>query len=469
LRNLILIILILFVIICSFPLYADSGPFAINWQGNIVPLNEGHKSIRMESELVEIFLYGEYYQVVASFDFYNYGDSTTIIMGFPERQVINYPNDSIIYKYGNGFIFRTSFVDGKEVEVNYYEPSYRNHYLSNTYLTYLYNSVKFEKNQKRKIIFTYTQEYTEKDDLKEIEFNFTGGNWYRDVAHCKLVIYPRTEFENVEPLPNDTRYENGKYIFEKFNWEPEYRFLLKGYVTKNTYNVLFLNNFLVEVYQVFFESGIFANFYYYMIKDYFRNTKFITPYILSRSGELFFDKHENLSIGDISYFNIMKDENHIMNTISVHYYDFKKSYNPLFVFNNIKYVPFYKYVFSHHISDSKFYFVLDFKDSLRTIIMSDSLNKSETLDSKEAYSILTNSAATLDSQIQNNYSIFNKSFFPGEYKNNIEAYVLQLIFLGRDIEAWEYFEDNFPIFCSKESSREFILKTKQDIIDLTIK
>jgi len=86
----------------------------------------------------------------------------------------------------------------------------------------------------------------------------------------------------------------------------------------------------------------------------------------------------------------------------------------------------------------------------------------------EVFTIPDSNAFSLESQISNNYSFLNKLFTPGEYIDNLEAYVLQMIFTGKEEEAWKYFDGRFPFLCRKQRSKERILETKQKIIDFKI-
>jgi len=290
-RKIKLIIFIFVAILNSNYIFGNDSPFSISWNGNIVPLNEKNNLIRMETELVEIYLYGEYYQVIASYDFYNYGDSITMLMGFPELRVMEY-HDSLQYKPVTGFNYSTSFVDGIEVELQSFDDEvYEDQSVSLGYNIYCYKFVKFEKNQRRKIKFIYLRDYSNKKDVEEIEYNFTGGNWYRDMEHCKLIVYPQVEFQHKEPLPEGTIYKDGKYIFEKRNWEPEHKFMLKGFIENNTIKVLFFDKYLFEFYEMIPKEKVFLNnYYYYVVKDYFRNIKLVSPLLMSKYTKVIADR-----------------------------------------------------------------------------------------------------------------------------------------------------------------------------------
>jgi len=43
-----------------------------------------------------------------------------------------------------------------------------------------------------------------------------------------------------------------------------------------------------------------------------------------------------------------------------------------------------------------------------------------------------------------------------------------MIFAGREEEGWEFFNEYFPILCRKEKSKEFILETKQKVMEMRI-
>ncbi|HEY5535561.1 MAG TPA: hypothetical protein VIL99_11605 [Ignavibacteria bacterium] len=444
-------------------LFSNDAPFSLNWQGSIVPMTNGHKSIRMESELVEIYLFGGYYQVVATFDFVNYGDSTTVIMGFPERKNSEYgPGVLKLDKTYPGFSFITSFIDGAEVKLSYW-PTNRS---DNIYITYRIKDVKFLKNQKRKVVVTYTQEYTLDGDLKEIEYNFTGGNWYKDVGYSKLIIYPKIKFTPEVPFPEGLKYEGGNYIFEKFNWEAEYRFIFTGYAENKTRKLIFLDNLLIEVNQFLPNTGLGIQMYYYVIKDYFRDIKYVSPIIYSVPFRLYFDRLFNYSKGNLIGIRFMKQEDYTEDYETIHCFYFEKSYEPQFVFTDLKYVPNKLYLFRSKIGNSIYFYARNLQDTFGTIIVNNSMAVTDSFQYKKPYLLLESNVNLLISNLSFNYNFPEKLFTPGEYLDNLEAYVLQTVFLGKEEEGWKYFDEHFPLLCDKQKAKDFIFETKQKIIEI---
>lgn len=467
------------ILFCGGFLKANDAPLTIIWQGSVIPMDKGHKSIRMESELVKIYLFGGYYQVVASFDFVNYGDSTTVIMGFPGGKA-SYESDIAGHKiYPNPrFSYIKSYVEGIEVELTE-RVTLRN----DIYFDYYTKTVKFEKNQKKNVVVYYTQHYIYSDSVNELpseygnftegllkmhnestqefEYNFTGGNWYKDVGYSKLIIYPKVKFQPKLPLPEGLRKEGENYIFEKYNWQAEYRFSMKGLISNQTLDLIFDDEVLVETKEAFpFEySGI--HFYYYVFKDYFGEVKYVSPFISSFSPYF----HLVIRPWPISSRNFYtlelrnKEGSDKDFFYEMHIFNFKKSYQPRYIFKDIQ-LSWQHYsqlcLICSYVGTAIYYYVRDFNDTLNTLITKDTL------------SLLSANAKALDSNITNNYKFIDKLFTPGEYIDNLEAYVLQMIFINREGEAWKYFDDHFPFLCSKQKSKERILATKQKIFDFKI-
>ncbi|HEY5122741.1 MAG TPA: hypothetical protein VIK14_03305 [Ignavibacteria bacterium] len=466
-------------------LLANSGPMEYFSGGSLRPMSGEHKSIQMKSELVEMYLYGGYYRVIATFYFDNIGDSTTVIMGFPE----NYSTDMFV-KYVNikdsvsGFNSVKSFVDGEEVEIKRYSLDRvytKSSDFFNTFQTYWVKKVKFEKNQKRKVVVDYTvnNDYS----FGMVEYNFTGGNWYKNVEHSKLVIYPVGVSNPPKPYPKDVRFEEGKYIFEKFNWEADYAFEWTGFV-KSIFESTLTKNGIYDVFRGEIKEYTYLSFY--LFKDYLGNILYISPINFIFPPYKFQDIHHTMRHYTEDYpGNILRiDRKGYSNGehyLIADFIDQKKSFKPEYSFNYVKYFESENlYLFKTNIGKSIFFYIRKLKtsdyirytgnepedkDSIKIIMQRDQLGK-DPYRNEDIFYLSESNSFSLDSQITNNYSYFEKFLTPGEYLDNLEAYVLQMIFIGKEEEAWKYFDEHFPLLCRKQKSKDLILETKQKIIKL---
>lgn len=488
-KNLKLIVaLSLFLLFGKF-LYANSGPMEYFSGGSLKPMTGEHKSIQMKSELVEIYLYEGYYRVIATFYFENFGDSTTVIMGFPENFNTDIPvkyveiQDSI-----SGFNSVKCFVDGEEVEIKRYSLdrifSGSTDYF-NTFQTYWIKKVKFEKNQKRKVVVDYTvnNDYS----FGKMEYNFTGGNWYKNVEHSKLVIQPMGIFDPPMPYPKGVEFKNGKYVFEKFNWEADYAFEWAGYV-KSKFRSILTKPGIYDVYRGDINGYTYLSFY--LFKDYQQNILYVSPINFINPPYRFQDIHHSVyQYAEFYPDNILRIDRKGYSNGEFHqivdFIDLNKTFKPEFTFTYYKYFDHDNlHLFKKNIGNIDYYFIMQLKtpyyirythpkpehDSIRLIFnreefVTNSYRGVEN-NNENIFYYLDSNASSLKNKASEYYSFFEKLFAPGEYLDNLEAYVLQMIFLNKEEEAWYFFEDNFPYFCDKEKSKERILEEKQNIFKL---
>jgi len=408
------------------------------------------------------------------------------MMGFPE----NY-NTEILIKYVttkdsfSGFSSMKSFVDGEEVEIKRYSLdrvyTKRSDFF-NTFQTYWIKKVKFKKNQKRKVVIDYTVDTHYSFD--RIEYNFSGGNWYKNVEHSKLVIYPMGFFNPHKPYPEGVIYEDGNYVFEKFNWEADYAFDWNGNV-ESIFESTLTGQGIYDVYRGEIGKCTFLSFY--LFKDYLGNILYISPINFIIPPHKFQEiHHSNQRYTEDYPNNILRiDRKGYANGKYYLIADFiylNKSFKPEYSFNYVKYFENEDlYLFNMNIGKSIFYYIRKLKtpdyisytgdgpedkDSIKLITSKNQLNKNPYKKISDIFYLPDSNAISLESQISNNYSFFDKLFTPGEYIDNLEAYVLQLIFLNREEDAWKYYEEHFPFLCNKEGSKEYILNKKQNILNL---
>jgi hypothetical protein len=144
-----------------------------------------HKSVRMESERVEVDLSTHDYRVRASFLFRNEGAATTVTMGFPEGGY----GDTSDGKRTSFRDFKTS-VDGmptlaRRMPVESREGLYQAHWLK---------TVRFRRGQTRRVVVSYRAPLgssVARGYEHFAAYRFTGGNWRGKVSRSDLVVRMR--------------------------------------------------------------------------------------------------------------------------------------------------------------------------------------------------------------------------------------------------------------------------------------
>ncbi|MBQ1984274.1 MAG: hypothetical protein II232_06565, partial [Spirochaetaceae bacterium] len=70
----------------TFSIFANDTFFSLVG-GNIIPSQEGEIAIEMQQEVIYITFNPEYYEVSVEFDFFNLGETITLLVGFPYFEV----------------------------------------------------------------------------------------------------------------------------------------------------------------------------------------------------------------------------------------------------------------------------------------------------------------------------------------------------------------------------------------------
>lgn len=419
---------------------ANSGEVEIYSGGSARMVSGEHKSIQMKSELIEMYLYSGYYRVIATFYFDNHGDSTTVIMGFPEISETSYKKDVTIFRNNESvFLSVKCFVDGEEIEIKPY-PVKKTGKKDNKYLALWVHEVHFEKKQKRKVVIDYT---VENSNSSEIEYHFTGGNWFKNVEDSKLIMHPMGYWEPSVPFPEGVRYENGVYIFEKNNWEAEYTFKWQADV-KTVFESTLTRKGIYEVYKGEINGFTYSSFYFF--KDYQGNVLYVSPVnIIFPPHKYDHNSHSmkhytDYGLSDL-YYTFMENKGNNILTIDrkgkengeyipiIDYIDLNNSYKPGYVFRyHKKYEERgYTYLFKKNIGKSGFWYVMHIYNPVEVI-----RDKNKIFDD---FTVLDSNANILKQKINNNYGFLEKLFKTGDYLDNLEAYVLQMIFMNKEEEG----------------------------------
>lgn len=440
-------------------LRANDGPFYNSYGGTILPLKTEHPTIQMESEIVKIYLYKGFYEVIATFDFVNFGDSTTVIMGFPENlepPLYLKKMPDVNYQISL-FRYIVSFVDGKKTELKQeIIPIIINK--NKIFLPFWIKSVKFSKNQKRKIQVRYFV----RDFARNFEYNFTGGKWLNKINKSRLIIIPVGDFTPNEPIPEGVKLENGMYVFEKSNWEAEYRFKWGGEVTGPVKKTECYDNFIFELHNDTYKIGGYPEIYHYIFKNYYDSILYVSPYLLSFNEPV--EVVTNNKSDNIFEIVCEYDDFFLNKKMFFTEYDINESFGQCFKFQAEQVICDYIQLFEK-IGESIFYYLVD-KEYPHNVINSSNIRDSDEITqaySKNCFESLLDNSDTLGKELQS-YNFIEKILFPNEYRNILEAYVLQLIFLEKEEEAWKYFDEYFPLLGDKEISKKFIIDYKQKLL-----
>lgn len=458
-------IILLLICLTAFNVaYANDGPFYFSYGGTLLSLKTEHPSIQMESEIVKIYLYEGYYEVIATFDFVNLGDSTTVIMGFPENldpplYTSEMPDVSFRPLKFEGIV---SFIDGNITELK------REIILTvinknKIFLPYWTKSVKFNKNQRRKVqVRYYTGGYFYNFSSYNFEYNFTGEKWFKKVNKSKLIIIPAGDFIPKEPFPDGIKMENGMYVFEKSNWEAEYRFKWGGKITGPVKKIKYYNNYIYELYDDTFNNEGYPKISHYLIKNFYDSILYVSPYILSFNKDIKIT--DNLKSDNILEIIQKYDDFFLNKKMYFTEYDLNESCRQCFSFQAEQVICDYIKL-SEKVGESIFYYLVG-KDYPHNVANSSFVSEPGELTqaySKDCFESLSVNSKKLETEIQS-YNFIEKILFPNKYRNILEAYVLQLIFLEKEEDAWKCFDEYFPILGDKEISKKFILDLKQKIL-----
>lgn len=215
------IILLILILITVKSYSNDSGISAIG--GTWVVMKDEHPAVQMESEIIDMNVYAEYYDVIAQFTFKNNGDECTVHMGFPES---GYGDMGGPWDKKSAFITFSTSVNGETVTAKreYVKGEFEDW---DEYRAYWIKQVSFKKDETKKIIVKYRSPlgsgisafYNGSDNF--VRYTFSGGNWYGKVKESKLDIFFHIP---VEVRPNekfDLKKELDHYTYVRTNWEAE--------------------------------------------------------------------------------------------------------------------------------------------------------------------------------------------------------------------------------------------------------
>ena len=184
---------ILFIIsIFSNYLLADMAPVLFIPGGNVAPTQ--NYDIQMQSEIITITLYHDYFLVNVSYNFVNFGETQKVAMGFPSTKSTD--------RMAKNF---KAFENGKELYVYQQDGDWEFNVNSKYYYVSAWDSkidsfdcfnVDFEEGETKTIINTYKSKYQRYRQKNDIGYNLqifyyilqTGSLWKGSIDSIRIII-----------------------------------------------------------------------------------------------------------------------------------------------------------------------------------------------------------------------------------------------------------------------------------------
>jgi len=249
-----LYVVVCLLIVMSRPALCDDALLKV--YGGSLKLHDGVlTSIRMESEVVHIDLLDNSYVVDATFEFYNYGETTTVKVGFPKSGHGYAPG----FRNVANFISFQTWVNGSKVAVKEYPGTLVLNggemsadqiiginkgtaagWLEET--RWLVKEVMFKGKAKTTTRVRYTAPYDVRRDEKYGEYLYgTGRSWSQSIGSARFIIMisPGLKLHWVR-FCEDGKYQNiRKYEYNNLK-QIEHEYILRDIEPKENENLKFL-------------------------------------------------------------------------------------------------------------------------------------------------------------------------------------------------------------------------------------
>ncbi len=221
-------------ILCSFivtlifitisPVFANDGSLGVTPDG-VYPITQS--DIKMKSE--EIFIDCTTGNVTCRFDFKNYGEAQSVLMGFPAR--LNEYVDGLTTEESISVIDFTARDKNGDIPVTLVNtipnPPLKEVNGMEEYSKWYTFSVDFDENEEKTLYHTYKVQFSHFSN-GEVQLGYvieTGSLWKGSIGHSKVIFYfgeiPMYAITQVSPN-NFYRIEDNKLIFERSNFKPDY-------------------------------------------------------------------------------------------------------------------------------------------------------------------------------------------------------------------------------------------------------
>ncbi|MDR0444201.1 MAG: DUF4424 domain-containing protein [Treponema sp.] len=189
-------------------------------------LDDENTNVRMQSEVINITIHEEYYEVRVEFDFYNEGPDETVLIGFP---VISWSFADIEYFYRHDNIFGfKSYINGELISEYIIKEEEDNDYRMITWTKWYMREVLFPEKTHTYSTVTYCVRNQFNYFIGDTSVGYflgTGRSWKDKIGKITIHITHNDdvfiwEIRGMETF--DFTWEaNGKYTFEIENIKPE--------------------------------------------------------------------------------------------------------------------------------------------------------------------------------------------------------------------------------------------------------
>ena len=220
---------ILFIISIFFNyVFADSAPILFIPGGSVAPTQ--NYDIQMQSEIITISLYTDYFLVNVSYNFVNFGEAQKIGMGFPA--CLDRPTYTSEFK---------AFDNEKKLFVYQQDGNWEFSVFSKYYTLYMQPvviekfdcfNVNFEENESKIITNTYKSEYTWckskiKPGIKAFYYILQTGSLWKDSIDSIQIVINTDNINKNEFVLNDSYFQDEPISFKNFdttlyNIEPDF-------------------------------------------------------------------------------------------------------------------------------------------------------------------------------------------------------------------------------------------------------
>lgn len=195
---------LLFSIFTVFTIFANDTFLFYLASGQLVPSEEGEVNVEMSSEIINIVLEEDYYQVTVDFSFFNPSEDITLEVGFPFFEVG-------LYGSGNIYDFKC-WTDG--IEIDFSDKPIEKKWAKSTGLEKAYTRIiTFPKNETVKTTITYKSKYGIYGSFPNLA-NYlygTGSSWKNYIGKITLRIQNNALFYYPEEI-----FMAGKSIYSDF-------------------------------------------------------------------------------------------------------------------------------------------------------------------------------------------------------------------------------------------------------------
>ena len=224
------VFLLFLTLFLTFSIFANDTFFSLVG-GNIIPSQEGEIAIEMQQEVIYITFNPEYYEVSVEFDFFNLGETITLLVGFPYFEV-GIDGHGLIYDFKCWTNNKETNFSDKPIDTSWKQ----NRELNKDKLKNAYTrKITFEKNSVTKTKISYKSDYGSSSSSLVASYLYgTGSSWKNPIQKITLILennvpyaYPSLLIMNKKDSYEDistqfSRISDNKFQTTFYNIEPSY-------------------------------------------------------------------------------------------------------------------------------------------------------------------------------------------------------------------------------------------------------